>query len=593
MHILIPKFVSKRSSSAPGPSWIGHWLFRPISITATSGFGTGVLRLGVLPALSALLGTLWCAAAGPSQDGSFCNLGHSPNAIMVTTETGRSDLVSADAKQWHGGGVTVTTSARRDGLEVELSASGLAVKHLELHWKAELAPDWKYLGDAWERAYGDLEWRPLDPERIMPWYFLASNGQLTHGYGVKTGAAALCHWTAAAGGITLNADVRSGGAGVQLGQRKLAVATVLCRRGTAGESAFAAAQAFCKLMSPKPRLTKQPVYGFNDWYCSYGNDTAEEFLKNAAYVVSLAPKNAPRPFAVVDDGWQVKDERWGTNSPGPWSRTNPKFSTTLTMPEFAQRIRVLGARPGVWVRPLQAYPGQPPSWRLARDRNCLDPSEPEVRAYVRETIRRLQGWGFELIKHDYSTEEVAGRWGFEMKGEMIADGWAFADRSRTTAEVILDLYRDIRQAAGKDTLVLGCNTVGHLAAGLFELQRIGDDTSGTDWSRTRKMGVNSLAFRAPQHGTFFAVDGDCAGQVSTDSVPWEKNRQWLDLLARSGTPLFVSFPRETVRPEQEAALRAALAAASRKLPIGEPLDWQEHRTPSRWRLEGQETDFSW
>jgi alpha-galactosidase len=180
-----------------------------------------------------------------------------------------------------------------------------------------------------------------------------------------------------------------------------------------------------------------------------------------------------------------------------------------------------------------------------------------------------------------------------MKGEMITDGWAFADRSRTTAEVILDLYRDIRQGAGKDTMVLGCNTIGHLAAGLFELQRIGDDTSSKDWSRTRKMGVNSMAFRAPQHGNFFAVDGDCAGQVSADSVAWEKNRQWLDLLARSGTPLFVSFPRETVRPEQEAALRAALAAASRKLPLGEPIDWQEHRIPSRWRLEGRETDFSW
>ena len=212
------------------------------------------------------------------------------------------------------------------------------------------------------------------------------------------------------------------------------------------------------------------------------------------------------------------------------------------MPEFAQRVRALGARPGIWVRPLQAYPGQPQSWRLARDRHCLNPSVSEVRAYVCETIRRLQGWGFELIKHDYSTEEIAGRWGFEMKGEMIADGWAFADRSRTTAEVILNLYRDIRQAAGKDTLVLGCNTVGHLAAGLFELQRIGDNTSGKDWSRTRKMGVNSLAFRAPQHGTFFAVDGDCAGQAETNAVLWEKNRQWLELLARSGTPLFVSFP---------------------------------------------------
>lgn len=593
MQIHISKFANNRTSPKHWPSGIGGWLSRSSLRTATDGFGAGALRPGVLLAIAALLGMHWCAAAAAAQDASFCNLGHSPNAITVITETGTHDLVSDDAEHWRGGGVTVTASARRDGSAIELSAPGLAVKRLELHWKAQLAPDWKYMGDAWERGYGDLEWKPLDPERIMPWYFLASNGRLTHGYGVKTGASALCHWTADTGGITLIADVRCGGAGVQLGQRKLPVATVLSRRGTAGESAFAAAQAFCKLMSPKPRLPKRPVYGFNDWYCSYGNDTAEEFLKNAAYVVSLAPKNEPRPFAVVDDGWQVSNERWGINSPGPWNRTNPKFSATLTMPEFVQRVRALGARPGVWVRPLQAYPGHPQSWRLARDRNCLDPSVPEVRAYVRETMGRLQGWGFELIKHDYSTEEIAGRWGFEMKGEMIADGWAFADRGRTTAEVILDLYRDIRQAAGKDTLVLGCNTIGHLAAGLFELQRIGDDTSSKDWSRTRKMGVNSMAFRAPQHGTFFAVDGDCAGQVSADSVPWEKNRQWLDLLARSGTPLFVSFPRDSVRPEQETALRAALAAASRKLPVGEPLDWQAQRTPSHWRLENRETEFSW
>ncbi|HWH71329.1 MAG TPA: hypothetical protein VNT26_18235 [Candidatus Sulfotelmatobacter sp.] len=542
-------------------------------------------------------GLLWaalgCLLTMSAAADTFCNLQRVPDAIVAITETSIVDLKLGTRGQWQGGGLTVATRAGRNGLDVELAAPGVAVKHLQLHWKADPAPDWKYLGDAWERAYGDLEWKPLDSKRILPWYFLASNGQFTHGYGVKTGAGALCHWKAESTGITLYADVRCGGAGVQLGQRQLAVCTVMARQGRAGESAFAAAQAFCKQMCPKPRLPKEPVYGFNDWYCSYGHDTAEEFFKNTAYVVSLAPKGAPRPFAVVDDGWQVKGEKCGPGSPGPWNRTEPKFSPTLSMPEFVQRVRALGARPGVWVRPIQAFPGQPDKWRLARDRNCLDPSVPEVRAYVRETIERLRGWGFELIKHDFSTEEIAGRWGFDMKHEMIADGWAFADRSRTSAEIILGLYQDIREAAGSDTLIIGCNTIGHLAAGVFELQRIGDDTSGTEWDRTRKMGVNSLAFRAPQHGTFFAVDGDCAGQVKTDSVPWEKNRQWLDLLARSGTPLFVSFPRDSVRPEQETALRAALAAASRRLPLGEPLDWLERRTPAHWRLEGKDVTFSW
>ena len=72
-----------------------------------------------------------------------------------------------------------------------------------------------------------------------------------------------------------------------------------------------------------------------------------------------------------------------------------------------------------------------------------------------------------------------------------------------------ELYAAIREAAGP-SVVIGCNTIGHLGAGFFELQRTGDDTSGREWERTRKMGVNTMAFRLPQHGTFFAADADCA-----------------------------------------------------------------------------------
>jgi alpha-galactosidase len=107
------------------------------------------------------------------------------------------------------------------------------------------------------------------------------------------------------------------------------------------------------------------------------------------------------------------------------------------------------------------------------------------------------------------------------------------------------------------------------------------------------MGVNTLAFRSPQHGTFFAVDADCAGQTSSSSVPWEKNRQWLDLLARSSTPLFISFALGTVSQEQEQALKAATAAASRRQSLAEPLDWLEQRTPSQWRLDDKNETFSW
>jgi alpha-galactosidase len=531
------------------------------------------------------------AVASSFETGEFNDLLHNPVAIIAVTETGTYNLEPTSNSRWQANGVEVTTGSHDNALTIELTAPQTAVKSLEIHWKDNLSVSCKYLGDAWERAYGDLEWKTLDAKRIMPWYFLAYDDKLTYGYGVKVDPAALCYWTVDETNIILHADVRCGGMGVELGKRTLKVCTVVCRQGKMDETPFAAAREFCELMCPEPRLPKKPVYGFNDWYCTYGHDTADKFLTNVAYVVSLVPKGDNRPFAVVDDGWQWK----GTNgeSPGLWNQVKPDFSKTLTMAEFAKNIRTLGARPGLWYRPLLANADQPQSWRLQRDSSILDPTVPEVRALIKQTMARFHDWGYDLIKHDYSTFDICGRWGMKMGGEATKDGWAFADRSKTTAEVIRNLYEDIRDGAGKDTMILGCNTIGHLSAGLFEMQRIGDDTSGNDWGRTLKMGVNCLAFRLPQNGTFFAVDSDCAGQVSSNSVPWVKNSQWLYLLAHSGSPLFVSFPRDTVSPEQEAALREALAAASRPQPLAEPLDWLDRRTPAHWKLDEKEVSFSW
>ncbi len=222
----------------------------------------------------------------------------------------------------------------------------------------------------------------------------------------------------------------------------------------------------------------------------------------------------------------------------------------------------------------------PKSWRLSRDATYLDPTIPAVRRYIVQNMRRFDSWGYELIKHDFSTYDLFGRWGFQMGDQVTTNGWTFADHSLTSAEVVRNLYLDIRKGAGNKTLIEGCNTIGHLSAGIFEMQRIGDDTSGREWARTRKMGVNCLAFRAPQNGTFFAVDADCVGQTTADSIPWEKNRQWLQLLSRSGTVLFTSFPSDILNSAQENELSAALAAAAKPQKLAEPLDWMDTLTPS-------------
>jgi alpha-galactosidase len=519
------------------------------------------------------------------QPSTFLDLHRFPDAITIRTADGLQRL-SASGNDWRGNGVSVTMDSAARVLRVRLSAAGAAVTRLHLRWRGSMGGVRLALGDAWERGYGDLEWRGLVPDRAMPWYFAAYDGNVTHAYGVRTSPKAFCFWQLDSDGISLFADVRSGGAPLQLGDRALDVCDIVCRKGQPGESAFAALHAFCREMSLRPRPRLQPPYGSNDWYWAYGRNSAASVLADAKRIVDLSPPDGNRPFAVIDDGWQPqRDDR---TLAGRWDRGNTHFDD---MAAVAAGIRRAGARPGIWIRPLQAPADIPDGLRLPRDRAFLDPSLPETAAKVSDDIARLRTWGFDLIKHDYTTYDLFGRWGFGMGTTLTKDGWMFASGAgRTTAEVIDELYRTIRAAAG-DAVVIGCNTVGHLSAGIFDVCRIGDDTSGTDWARTRKMGVNTLAFRGVQHGAFYTADADCVGV--TNAIPWRENRQWLDLVARSGTALFVSLAPDAVTAERARDLRAALSTASRPRPLGEPLDWQQTIWPSKWRLLGDVKDYDW
>jgi alpha-galactosidase len=177
-----------------------------------------------------------------------------------------------------------------------------------------------------------------------------------------------------------------------------------------------------------------------------------------------------------------------------------------------------------------------------------------------------------------------------MGSELTSGGWSFSKRTKTTAEIILDFYKAIR-AGAHDAIIIGCNTVGHLCAGLFEVQRTGDDTSGQDWERTRRMGINTLAFRAAQHDAFFQVDADCVGVTSL--VPWDLNKNWLDLLSKSGTPLFASIEPNALGPQQKAALKEAFSIASQRQPLVEPLDWLDTTCPTDWRLGEKVVHYNW
>ncbi|RXZ82649.1 hypothetical protein EBB07_09100 [Paenibacillaceae bacterium] len=512
-----------------------------------------------------------------------------PAAVVIRTANGWKELAQVREGSWESAGLALTITRKHAGesLLLTLEAPHTSVHTIKMRWNEPPAGNLLLLGDHWERGYGDMEWRGIVPERVMPWYFLAFDGIRTAGYGVKTGASAFCFWQLDTDGITFTADVTSGSGGVMLGERTLAVAEIVHDSGSEGETPFAAARRFCTVMCDNPVMPKQPVYGGNNWYYAYGNSSHGEILEDSRFMSSLSSHRTNRPYMVIDDGWQLMSGKGECNG-GPWTG-NTSFPD---MARLAGEMTEIGVKPGLWCRPLLTQEDVPAEWirYSASGGYVLDPSIPDVLHLIRDSVQRMAGWGFELLKHDFTTYDLLGQWGFTMKSSPNALPHAFRDQSRTTAEITLDLYKTIAEASGQ-AVVIGCNTVSHLSAGLFEIQRTGDDTSGKWWERTRYMGINTMAFRMPQHGTFYSHDADCLGL--TNEVPWELNRQWLRLLAGSGTPLFVSADPSIVTPEQTRELRQAFELAAEPLPAAEPLDWLRTTCPSRWLLNGKETAFEW
>ncbi|MCX4514072.1 hypothetical protein OHA27_27855 [Streptomyces sp. NBC_01619] len=481
----------------------------------------------------------------------------------------------------------------RYGLRIAVSCPSRGLSRIALRWHRRLPDSALYLGDAWERGYGDLQWRHRQPERILPWYWLAHDPQdgSTLGMGVRVRPHAFCSWTVDEDGITLWLDVRSGGSPVLLGERVLDAATVVEIGSAAGESPWQTHRRLCTSLCSDPLPARGPVVGCNNWYYAYGVDFGPaEVQRDAETIVELADGHPVAPYCVVDAGWSPG----GVAPGGPWTAGIPGLFDDMAA--LADGIAQRGARPGIWFRPaalstvdreerLRAGPRPVPE-------QPLDLTLDENLAAIGDDVSRLVGWGYELIKHDFSTYDAFGRWGSPTTSEPTEPGWRFADPRLTNAEVLLGLYRTIRASAG-GALVLGCNTVGHLAAGLVDVQRTGDDTSGRSWERTRRMGVNTLAFRMAQHGSFFTADADCV--PCTPRTPWTMNRRFLDLVARSGTALFVSVDPKARTTETDADLRAALRLA---LDGGEPggveaLDWLHTTAPRRWNSVGGIHEYTW
>lgn len=482
-------------------------------------------------------------------------------------------------------------------LRVRAAAQDTPLMYLRMRWNFEkpIREPVRVFGDEWECCSGEMQWTGIVPTRCMPWVCMISNGsdldrnyagRRTDCFGVKVRPAAMCFWQVDHAGVTLWMDIRNGGSGVLLGGRELQVCEVVF-----GEyenmSAFSAGREFYKGLADGAIFAKNKVYGSNNWYYAYGKSSQEEIIADAKLIGQMCAGLENRPFMVIDDGWQKNP------CDGPWDILRDTFSD---MKALADSIRAEGAVPGIWIRFLSDRRKDTPwvtdEMRAGWDDKHLDPSHPAVLEFIAKQTRILtQDWGYRLIKHDFSTHDIFGWFGIWRKQQMSDYGWHFYDRTKTSAEIAMQYYATIRENSGEDCVIIGCNTIGHLVTGYAHLNRTGCDTSGTDWEDVRRFGVNTLAFRMLHHGIFYDIDADCVGIMG--KIDWELNGQWLEALAMSGTPLFVSCKPGVTTQEQNEQLRAAFARGSMQADVMQPLDWMETCTPRLWLVNGEEVSFDW
>lgn len=477
----------------------------------------------------------------------------------------------------------VTTVISENTLDLYLAAKADKVRFIELEWRFESNENTIVLGDAWERSYGELEFRKLgDNERRMPWYFIAADKKSCFCFGVKTQPNAFISFTYTEKGIKALVDCRNGGCGVELGGRKLHLATFIYKE-YASTDVYACLCDYCKTLCDDPIFPKERVFGGNNWYYAYGNSSYGEIISDTKCQVELSEGIDNKPFEVIDDCWQLH------SCEGPWL-PNEKFSD---MKKLADEIKQIGARPGIWVRFLHNRDtALTDEMRILRGgkRQYLDPTHPAVKEYIKSDIERIKAWGYELIKHDFTTFDLFGGWGKELDPTVTDDNtWSFYDKSKTNAEIVLDLYKLIKETA-QEVYIIGCNTVSHLCAGLVEINRIGNDTSGREWEPTKKNGVNTLAFRLAQNEAFYMIDADCVG-ILEDYIPWEKNKQWLHVLSMSNSPLFVSCS-DKLSAEQKKDLSQAYRAYQHPHTV-RPLDIFETKTPYLWEIDGEKIEYDW
>ncbi|MEX1276900.1 MAG: glycoside hydrolase family 36 protein, partial [Bacteroidota bacterium] len=325
------------------------------------------------------------------------------------------------------------------------------------------------------------------------------------------------------------------------------------------------------------KRSEHPPVGWCSWYAGYFSDiTEEEVLKNLGHT-ALIPE---LKYFQIDDGWESKV---GTATAGMPEYDSLKFPHGMKW--LADAIRAKGVKPGLWIRPFKGWGESAgiPNWARGA---TLDISHPEARVWLSQLTRRLvREWGYEYLKFDFVTYDLFGKWGMELAENPGRLG-GVADDTITNITAYRLALEAIREGAGEECFLLGCNCLLAPAFGIVDGMRIGDDVSAAHWERTVLMGAKSVAPLRFLNGNVWWNDPDC--MMAQEPMSLSEVRLWNTFVSFTGGLPIVSSKLFELLAERPALLVRTLPVRHHK---ARPLDSDEEIPPVwsyRVRQDGRE-----
>jgi len=306
-------------------------------------------------------------------------------------------------------------------------------------------------------------------------------------------------------------------------------------------------------------------------------------------------------FLQIDDRWQQSNRDFTTHkADGPYPSG---------MKATADAVTAAGLRAGLWLTPFGWDRNAPAladhqDWFVHREDgsvyavewggDCLDMSHPDARAFLSDVIgRTTRAWGYRYLKIDGLWAGMAVTLLYpepDYREDGLGDA-VFHDAAKTNVEAYRDGLKLVREAAGDDVFLLGCNIAQNMrtlgaSIGLLDGMRVGRDI-GPNLDQIlpcAQMG-SRLYFL---NGKVWHNDPDCL--MLRPPLTLDQARAWGTWIAIAGQMNVVSEWLPGLPPERLDIVKRTMPNHGLR---ARPLDLFDNDLPAVWHLPVHRAGLEW